>query len=116
MRSHVAEFALRSSILMFVANRETENRHVVIRSPLAAFDIKNYCTFTHAEIVDVNATAQLLRDDMPTITGSRKTVWPSLCAVMHVWSETLVMDRAAILNIERTRSFTNEVGLGYVYD
>ena len=67
---HVAEFALRSSSLMYVANCETENRHVVIRSPLAAFNIKNYRTFTHAEIVDVNATAQLLRDDMPTITGS----------------------------------------------
>ena len=73
-----------------------------MRSPLEAFNIKNYRTFTHAEIVDVNAAAHLLRDDMPTITGSRKTVWPSLCAAMHVWSETLVMDRAKILHIERT--------------
>jgi hypothetical protein len=81
---------------------------VVLRSPLEAFNIKNYRTFTHAEIVDVNAAAQLLRDDMPTITGSRKTVWPSLCAAMHVWSETLVMDRAAILNIERTSWIQHE--------
>jgi len=102
LRSHVAEFALRSSSFMFVANRETENRHVVMRSPLDAFNIKNYRTFTHAEIVDMNAAATLLRDDMPTITGSRKTVWPSLCAAMHAWSETLVMDRAEILHIERT--------------
>ena len=96
LRSHVAEFALRSSSLMFTANLETENRHVVLRSPLEAFNIKNYRTFTHAEIVDVNAAAQLLRDDMPTITGSRTTVWPSLCAAMQAWSESFVMDRAAI--------------------
>ena len=88
-RSHEAEFALKSSSIMFTANRDTENRHVVIRSPLDALKIKNYRTFTHAEIVDVNAAAQLLRDDMPTITGSRKTAWPSLCAAMHAWSETL---------------------------
>ena len=54
---------------MFTAKRETDNRHVVLRSPLEAFNIKNYRTFTHAEIVDVDAAAQLLRDDMPTITG-----------------------------------------------
>ena len=87
---------------MFTAKHETETRHVVLRSPLEAFNIKNYRAFAHAEIVDVNATAQLLRDDMPTITGSRKTVWLSLCAAMHVWSETLVMGRAAIMNIEQT--------------
>ena len=65
LRSHEAEFALKSSSLMFTANRDAENRHVVIRSPLDALKIKNYRTFTHAEIVDVNAAAQLLRDDMP---------------------------------------------------
>ena len=87
---------------MFTANRDAENRHVVIRSPLDALKIKNYRTFTHAEIVDVNAAAQLLRDACPTITGSRKTVWPSLCEAMHVWGNTLVMDREEILHIERT--------------
>ena len=71
LRSHVAEFALRSSSLMFVATREAENRHVVLRSPLGAFNIKNYRTFTHAEIVDVNAAAQLLRDDMPIPSQAR---------------------------------------------
>ena len=59
---------------MLFAARKTENRHVVMRTPLEAFNIQNYFTFTHAEIVDVNAAAHLLRDDMPTITGSRKTV------------------------------------------
>ena len=81
---------------MLFAARKTENRHVVMRSPLEAFNIKNYRTFTHAEIVDVNAAATLLRDDMPTITGSRKTVWPSLCAAMDVWSKQRVMDCAVI--------------------
>ena len=106
LRSHVAKFALKSSSLMLFAARKTKNRHVVIRPPLEAFNIKNFRAFTRAEIVDVNAAAQLqllrTRDDMPTITGSWKTVWPSLCAAMHVWSETLVMDRASILHIERT--------------
>ena len=96
LRSHVAEFALNFSSLMLSAACKTENRHVVMRTPLEAFNMQNYRTFTHAEIVDVNAAAQLLCDDMPTITGSRKTpfetVWPSLCAAMHVWSERLVMD------------------------
>ena len=103
-RSHEAEFALKSSCVdvMFTANRDTENRHVVLRSPLDAFKIKNYRTFTRAEIVDVDAAAQLLRDDMPTIAGSRKALWPSLCAAMHMWSETLVMHRAELLRIERT--------------
>ena len=105
LRSHVAEFALKSSSLMLFAARKTENRHVVMQTPLEAFNIQNYRTFTHTEIVDVNAAAQLLRDDMPTnkatITGSRKTVWPSLCAAMHMWHERLVMDRAEILHIEQ---------------
>ena len=68
-----------------------------------AFKVTNYRTFTPAEIVDVNAAACLLRDDMPTITGSRKTVWPSLCASIDAWGEQLVVDRAAILHVERTR-------------
>ena len=54
---------------MLFAACKTENRHVVVRSPLEAFNIKNYRTFAHAEIVDVNAAAQLLRDDCPTIHG-----------------------------------------------
>ena len=99
-RSHEAEFALKSSRIMFTAKRDAENRHVVIRSPLDALKIKNYRAFTHAEIVDVNAAAQLLRDACPTITGSQKTVWPSLCAAMD----------------DGTRCFTNRVCLGYVYD
>jgi len=88
---------------MLLAARKTENRHVVLRSPLDAVKIQNYRTFTHAEIVDANAAAHLLRDDMPTITGLQKTVWPSLCAAMDVWSKQLVVDRAVILHIERTR-------------
>ena len=88
---------------MLLAARKTENRHVVIRSPLNAWKIQNYRTFTAAEIVAVNAAAHLLRDDMPTITGSRKAAWPSLCAAMDVWSKQLVVERAVILHIERTR-------------
>ena len=59
-RSHVAECALKSSRLVLFAARETENRHMVIRTCLDAFSIQNYHTFTHAEIVDVNAAAHLL--------------------------------------------------------
>ena len=63
---------------MLLAARKTENRHVVLRYPLDALKIQNYRTFTPAEIVDV-------------------------CAAMGVWSKQLVMDRAVILHIERTR-------------
>ena len=65
---------------------------MVIRTPLGALKIQNYRTFIPAEIVDVNAAAHLLRDDMLTITGSRKTVWRSLCAAMDAWSKQLVVD------------------------
>ena len=88
---------------MLLAALKTENRHVVIRTPLDALAIQNYRTFTPAEIVDVDAAADLLRDDMTIIIGSRKTVWPSLCAATDVWSTQLVVDRAVILHIERTR-------------
>ena len=67
LRWHVAEFALKSSSFMFVATRETGNRHVAMRPAVEAVNIKNYRTFTHAEVVDVNAAAQLLRGDMPII-------------------------------------------------
>ena len=75
----------------------------MIRHPVDGFKITNYRTFTAAENVDVNAAAHLLRDDMPTIAGSRKTVWPPLCASMGAWNEQLVVDRAEILHTEQTR-------------
>ena len=49
---------------------------------MAALEFTNHRTFTPNEIADVQAAAGLLRDDVPTIIGSRKTVWPSLCAAM----------------------------------
>ena len=85
---------------MLLAARKTENRHVVIRTPLDALKIQNYRTFTPAEIVDVDEAAHVLRDDMPTITVLRKTVCPSLCAAMDAWSKQPVADRAAIFHIE----------------
>ena len=88
---------------MLLAAQRTEDRHVVIRHPADAFKITNSRTFPPAEIVDVNAAACLLRDDMPTIIGPRKTARPSLCASMGVWSEQFVMDRVDILHVERTR-------------
>ena len=53
-------------------------------------------------MVDVNAAAALLCVDVPVITGSRKALWPSLCAAMADWMRRFVMDRADILNVERT--------------
>ena len=67
-----------------------------------AFKITNYRTFSPIEIADVQADAFLLRDDMPTVIGSRKAVWPSLCAAMDDWMERFVADRAEILHVERT--------------
>ena len=69
LRLRAAEFELiiRSSRPMLLAAQRTKNRHMVIRGPVGAFKITKYRTFTRAEIVDVNAAACLLRDDMPTI-------------------------------------------------
>ena len=87
---------------MLLAAMQTENRRVVIRSPVYALQIPNYRTFSPIEIVDVNVAAALLRVDMPDITGSRKAVWPSLCAATADWMGRFVMDRADILAVERT--------------
>ena len=102
LRLHAAEFELRSSRPMSLPAKRTANRYVVIRDPADAPKITNYRTFTPAEIVDLQPAACLLRDDMPTIIGSRRTVWPSLCTAMDDWSEQFVADRADILHVERT--------------
>ena len=101
LRLPAAEFELKSSSLMLLAAMKTENRRVVICSPMDALQIPNYRTFSPNEMVDVNTAAALLRDDMPDITGSRKTVWPSLCtcAAMADWMRRFVMDHA---DIQRT--------------
>ena len=88
---------------MLLAACKTENGHVVLRNPLDALKVQNYRTFTHAEIIDVNAAVHLLRDDMPTIIGSWKAVWPSLCAAIDVRSKQLVVDQAVILHVKRMR-------------
>ena len=46
MRLYAAEFELRSSRPMLLAAQRTENRHVMIRSPVDASKITNYRTFT----------------------------------------------------------------------
>ena len=53
---------------MLFAAHKTENRHVVMWAPLKAFNIQNFRTFTHAEIVDANAAAHLLRDHDEKLT------------------------------------------------
>ena len=63
-----------------------------MQNPLDGLTIQNYHTNTPTEIVDVDAAADLLHDDMPTITGSQKMVWPSLCAAMDMCSKQLIMD------------------------
>ena len=75
---------------------------MVIRTPADALQIPNDRTFSPIEIVDVSAAAALLRGDMRVITGSRKMARLSLCAAMADWMGRFVMDRADILNVERT--------------
>ena len=85
-----AEFELRSSRLMLLAAHTAGNRHVVLRWPAAALKYTNRRAFSPIEIVDVQAAAGLLRDDMPTIIGSRKTVWPSMRAAMGDWAGRII--------------------------
>ena len=54
--------------------------HVVLRGPLDALQIKNCRTFTATKLVDVQAAADILTEDiMPIVRMSRSTAWPSLC-------------------------------------
>ena len=93
LRLPAAEFELRASRPMLLATQRTANRHAVTREPVDAFKVKNYRTLSAIEIVNVQAAAHLFRDDAPTIMGSGKTVWPSLCAAMGDWMERFVADR-----------------------
>ena len=91
LRFPAAEFALKSPSPMLLAATQTENGHVVIRSPVDALKIPNCRTFSPIEIVDVNAAAAVIRDDMPDIAGPLRTVWPSLCAAMADWMRRFVI-------------------------
>ena len=56
--------------------------------------------FSTGEWSDVNATYHILGGSMPSLEGSRDTVWPELCCAMHVWFKGNEAQRALIVDID----------------
>ena len=69
------------------------NRDESLGNPANA---KNRERFSTAEWSDVNAMCRILGDSMPSLKGSRDTVWPLLCRAMHVWLKENEVQRALI--------------------
>ena len=61
----------------------------------------NRSRFSPAEWPDVNATYRILGGSMPSLEGSRGTVWPELCRAMHVLLEEKEAQRALIIDTDR---------------
>ena len=49
---------------MFNVTMVAENRHTVLRRPLDASQIKNFQTFAPTELIDVQASADILTHDI----------------------------------------------------
>ena len=64
--------------------------------PANATDRKRVST---AEWSDVNAVYRILGGSMPSLEGSRDTVWPELCCAMHGWLKENEAQHALIIDI-----------------
>ena len=58
--------------------------------------------FSPAEWRDVGLMLTLLREDMPTLLGSRDAVWPALCAAMARWEKAHSESLRVALNHDRS--------------
>ena len=73
--------------------------------------------FSPAEWRDMGLMLTLLREDMPTLLGSRDAVWPALCAAMARWEKAHSESLRVALDHERCTAHpptTQETGLGCV--
>ena len=68
--------------------------------------------FSTAEWSDVNAMYRILGDIMPSLKGSRDTVWPLLCRAMHVWLKENEVQRALIIDTDRPSWVNHEAFYG----
>ena len=62
-------------------------------------NVKNRSRFSAAEWSEVNAMYRILGGSMPSLQGSRDTVWPELCHAMHGWLKDNEAQRALIIDI-----------------
>ena len=72
----------------------------------------NRSRFSTAEWSDVNATYRILEASMPSLEGSRDTVWPELCCAMHVWLKENEAQRALIIDTDRPSWTSHEAVYG----
>jgi hypothetical protein len=73
---------------------------------------KNRERFSAAEWSDVNVMYRILGDSMPSLKGSRDTVWPLLCRAMQVWLKEYEAQRAQIIDTDRPSWVNHEVVYG----
>ena len=85
------------------------NRDVSLGNPA---NVKNRQRFSAAEWSDVNVMHRILGDSMPSLKGSRDTVWPLLCRAMHVWLKEYEGQRAQIIDTDRPSWVNHEAFYG----
>ena len=77
-------------------------------------NVTNRERFSTAEWSDVNAMYRILGDSMPSLKGSRGTVWPLLCCAMHVWLKESEVQLALIVDTDRLSWVNHEAFYGYL--
>ena len=77
----------------------------------------NRSRFSTAEWPDMNATYRILGASMPSLEGSRDTVWPELCCAMHVWlkENEAHWQRALIIDTDRPSVTIVDISRGCVW-
>ena len=73
----------------------------------------NGTRFSTAERTDVNATYRILGDSMPSLEGSRGTVWHEFCRAMHGWLKEYEARRARIIDTDRPSWVAHKAFYGY---
>ena len=98
----IAEHVVKSLSPMVNMTMGADNRHTVLRRPLDALKIRNYRTFTPAELIYVQAAADILTHDiMPIVRMTRATAWPSLCNTLAGRMLQFERTRSGVLRMER---------------
>ena len=100
----IAEHLVQSLSTLVCATMVAENRHMVLRRPLDALQIKNYRAFTPTELIDVQTAADILTHDiMPIVRMTRPAARPALCETLL--SHTSGVDGAIRENASRCASY-----------
>ena len=80
----------------------TGNRKLALDAPRGnPNNATNRSRFPTAEWSDVDATYGILGGSMPSLEGSRDTVWPELRRAMHGWLKENGAPRTHIIDTDR---------------